>query len=177
MARFSPALARTFRPGACAVPFADADILRTGNASTTTAPWFLAMVVLLVEKILARVRYPLVQTRHAADCLAPVAAAALLVRQAALRPAERPQCFLAVVGRGNNGTIAQRGKRRNTQVDANCGKRRRRRSGDFPLPLDSRKPLTGPARDRDVADFARHLAPGALTQPYPAELGKLDAPG
>src|SRR5262245_5779035 len=173
MARFSPALARTFRPGACAVPFADADILRTGNASTTTAPW----CACLVEKILARVRYPLVQTRHAADCLAPVAAAALLVRQAALRPAERPQCFLAVVGRGNNGTIAQRGKRRNTQVDANCGKRRRRRSDDFPLPLDSRKPLTGPVRDRDVADFARHLAPVALTQPYPAELWKLDAPG
>src|SRR5262249_48312859 len=46
MARLSPALARTFRLGACALPIADYDILRTGNASTTTAPWFLVVLVL-----------------------------------------------------------------------------------------------------------------------------------
>src|ERR1700756_2699949 len=46
MARFKWAFGRTFRSGASAVPLADA--LRTGNACTTTAPWLLAMVVLLL---------------------------------------------------------------------------------------------------------------------------------
>src|ERR1700756_2458099 len=41
---------RTLRPGTSALPLADAVMLRTGNASTTTAPWL--VVVLLWRKSL-----------------------------------------------------------------------------------------------------------------------------
>src|ERR1700757_1014526 len=46
MPRLRPDFWRTFRPGAAEVPAADADMLRTDNASTTTVPWLLAMAVL-----------------------------------------------------------------------------------------------------------------------------------
>jgi|SRR6516225_4536940 len=46
MARLRPDFWRTLRPGAADVPAADADMLRTDNASITTVPWLLAMAVL-----------------------------------------------------------------------------------------------------------------------------------
>lgn len=46
MARLSQAFWLTRCPGSSEVPLAAADIFRTFSASTTTMPWFLAMIVL-----------------------------------------------------------------------------------------------------------------------------------
>src|SRR6516162_106048 len=175
MARLRPDFWRTFRPGAAEVPAADADMLRTDNASTTTVPWLLAMAV-LVEKILARSRYPLLNPRHAPDRLAAIAAALPLPRQAALGCPQRAQRLLAVVARCDATAVAERGEHGNAHVDTDRRQRGRGRFGNVLLALDGGKPLTGAARDGDVADATRQGAPVPFAHLHPAEFRQLDTP-